>query len=220
MFLRVVYSELLDLNLSMGIDWTNFSFCAITAVFKYIISVILDEYFPHSLPMGTSDNIRDHRANTSCLMDDKNSKSSSSTVENKNSKSSSSTVENKTSKSNLSTNITAWVDKNIKIGKNMGYTLVEMGKILNKLDIIKTSYDIKIFEGADGNLAIDVPETMSSTRIEEVRNEILALDLKYNRALERYTNLLEKDRKLRGLSGPSHDKFYKSILEQHKKVYN
>ncbi len=63
--LRLFFLEVLDLTLSLGkIDFTNLYFYALVSLFRRVLSIILDELFPHTLSMTLGSHMPEDKPNS------------------------------------------------------------------------------------------------------------------------------------------------------------
>ena len=191
--LRLFYLQLLDLTLSLEkLDFTNLSFCSIVAIFKSVLCIVLDEFFPHTLHMNSGNNFLNDKNSTVLLMEDKNTKSSKS--------------------------VPSSLDLE-QLSKDLSNTLSNMWYTLGDLQKIKESKNISLFVSKKDNLSIDVPITMSDQEASEISSKVLTLDRAYNEKLDHYKELLEKDKNLNNIIGPSYNELYKKVTDRHKDVF-
>lgn len=79
--LKFFYLHVLHLGLSLdSLDISNLSFCTIVAFFKSVLYIILDELFPHTMPINSDVNNFNTKDKTAVFMEGKNSKPTSNSL--------------------------------------------------------------------------------------------------------------------------------------------
>ena len=167
---KLFYLEVLHLSLSLdNLDFNNLSFCSIVTVFKGVLFIVLDEWFPHPLPIDSGSYTTNGRNKTELLMEGKSSKSTQSSL----------------SESDLQ-----------GTSQNMSKTLRSMWDTLGELEKLKESKNIMLCVSNQGSLEIDVPANMSDTEAADISDKVATLDRTYNDKLDQYKELGAKDQNI------------------------
>lgn len=111
-------------------------------------------------------------------------------------------------------------EEGIKLGDDMNITLRHMANMVTKLRHYKRRDGIRYIIN-DGNLSIDVPNSMSDTDANKLTTQVGIADRVFNSELEKYKELLNKDESLNGkLVTPHFEKNYQRILSDHKDLFD
>ena len=208
--LRVIYFKALNLDLSLDqLDFTNFSFFFLVALFRNVLSIVLEESWLCRLPLNVDVDVDVYKdsGKTALLMEDKNTKLSPSNTKSGGAKSESSIT--KPDAMEL-----------LAKSKEASSTLGNMWKTLGELKQLKESKNVGVFENKWGGLEIDVPVTMPDKEAEEVSEKVLSLDRKYNDEFNRYKKLLQDEKKYGGdLLAKSYKKVFKDVSDRHTDIY-
>lgn len=206
--LRVIYFKALNLDLSLDqLDFTNFSFFFLVALFRNVLSIVLEESWLCRLPLNVDVDVYKDSGKTVLLMEDKNTKFSPSNTKSGGAKSESSITEPDAMEL-------------LAKSKEVSSTLGNMWKTLGELKQLKESKNVGVFENKWGGLEIDVPVTMPDKEAEEVSEKVLSLDRKYNDEFNRYKKLLQDEKKYGGnLLAKSYTKVFKDVSDRHTDIY-
>ena len=206
--LRLFYSQVLDLKLSIDrLDMANLSFLTILALFKGTLRIMLDEYMPYRIPMGS------HKDTTVLSMDNKSDNNPSKPGVGGSSKQSSS------SGSSSRTSIGGIIAEE-NLSDNMHGTLKGMLTTLHELQTIKRTKKVCFILGKEDNLLIDVPTSMADSEASEIANKVSDLDATYSAHADRYKKLMELDKRLyENRLTPNFNNSYKTITDKHKTLF-
>ena len=195
--LRIMYTEFFEFNWSLDqLNSTTLSFFLLLALFRKVLSIVLEELWPHPFPLDVSDN----KDVTTLLMEDKNSKHGQN--------------------SSGSSKVKPDAVELLNLSKETSNTLSNMFYTLRELQKLKESKGIGIIENKDGSLDIDVPKGMSDKEANEISNKVSSLDGKYNDHLEHYNKLLRNEKEYNSdFLARGYKKLYKHVLVTRAEVY-
>ena len=92
-----------------------------------------------------------------------------------------------------------------------------MQRVVRELETMKRNEGVRYIVDSEGNMSLDIPNTMSDDKAEELSKKTGALDRFYNTQFEKYKELVNKDEKLNEkLFSSGFHKNYQDILSRHK----